>query len=99
VPDHFYVYPAYVTQAGTRATGRRVPKGVAVAEATLEEIVAAATHLGFQAAAEPDKQYPREVHTYRGRVKVAKREGVKKTEFLRKVAAELARRKAAGGPA
>jgi signal recognition particle subunit SRP19 len=97
MPDHFYVYPAYVSRESSRALGRRVPLGVAVEDATVEEIVAAATHLGFTAAAEPEKQYPREVHTYKGRVKVTKRDGVTKTEFLRRVAAELSRRRGAGG--
>lgn len=99
MPDHFYVYPAYVTRTASRALGRRVPQAVAVPDATIEEIVAAATHLGFRATPEPEKHYPREVHLYKGRVKVAKREGVTKAEFLRRVSAELSRRKAAGGAA
>ncbi|HKV90875.1 MAG TPA: signal recognition particle subunit SRP19/SEC65 family protein [Thermoplasmata archaeon] len=97
MPDHFFVYPAYVSQGATRALGRRVPKSIAVPEVSIDDLVVAATHLGFTAAAEPDKQYPREVHTYAGRVRVTKKKGVSKTEFLRQVATELARRRSAEG--
>ena len=96
MPDHFFVYPTYVKQGVTRALGRRVPTKLAVADATLGEIAAAATKLGFVATAEPEKQYPREVSTYAGRLKVVKKPGVSKAEFLRRLAAELVRSRAAG---
>lgn len=95
MPDHFFVYPSYVSRGSTRALGRRVPQNLAVPAATLEEIVEVAKKLGFRATAEPDKQYPRAVHAYAGRVKVAKKAGVPKTAFLRQLADELSRRQAA----
>lgn len=94
MPDHFFVYPSYVDQGITRALGRRVPQPLSVADATLPEIVEVATKLGFQATAEPDKQYPRQVHQYAGRVRIVKEAGVSKTEFLRRLATELTRRRA-----
>jgi signal recognition particle subunit SRP19 len=95
MPDHFYVYPAYLTSSSSRALGRRVPKGAAVPEATIEEIVRAAQSLGFTAVAEPAKQFPRQFYTYAGRVKVTKKPAVTKSLFLRQLAAELHRLAAA----
>jgi signal recognition particle subunit SRP19 len=96
MPDHFYVYPAYLKRGGSRSVGRRVPAKIAVADAPIEEIVRAAEALGFRAEAQPDKQYPRAFFAYQGRVKVTKRAGVAKTAFLKQLAAELQRRAAAG---
>ncbi|MCI4333655.1 MAG: signal recognition particle subunit SRP19/SEC65 family protein [Thermoplasmata archaeon] len=95
MPDHFFVYPAYVSRGSTRALGRRVPQTLAVSDATVEEIVEVARKLGFTASAEPDKQYPRAVHAYSGRVRIAKKPGVAKTAFLHQLADELSRRHAA----
>lgn len=94
--DHFYVYPAYLTAASSRALGRRVPKVAAVAEVSLEAIVRAADALGFQAVAEPDKQYPRQSYTYAGRVKVTKKKSAGKAAFLRQLSAELKRQATSG---
>ncbi len=91
MPDHFYVYPAYLARGLSRSDGRRLPAGDAVLDATLEEIVAAAKRLGFRAEAEPEKHYPRRVYAFEGRVKVTKKTGTTKTTFLRAVAAELRR--------
>ena len=92
MPDHFYVYPAYLARDSSRALGRRVPSAIAPREVTLEEIVAAAKALGFTASAEPEKQYPRQFFTYAGRVKVTKRKGMSKAQFLHRLAEELHRR-------
>jgi signal recognition particle subunit SEC65 len=94
--DHFYVYPAYLVAGGSRALGRRVPKGIAPREVTLEALVAAARTLGHTAVAEPTKNYPRAAHLYQGRIKVTKRKGVGKAGFLRALAEEL-RRSGTGG--
>jgi signal recognition particle subunit SEC65 len=93
MPDHFYVYPAYLGRGLTRRAGRRLPEAESVADATSEEIVAAAKRLGFKAEAEPTKQYPRRFFAYEGRVKVMKRDGTTKSAFLRAVAAELRRQR------
>jgi len=97
MPDHFFVYPSYLNRTTTRALGRRVPQSVAVAEMTLEEIVEVAKGLGFVAVAEPEKQYPRQFFQLSGRVRVTKKAGTPKTQFLRSLSAELARRHAAEG--
>jgi signal recognition particle subunit SRP19 len=96
MPDHFYIYPAYVDRESTRAEGRRVPADVAVADVAVDQIVEAAKALGFTATAEPEHQYPRQDYRFAGRVRVAKQPGVSKTEFLRRLSAELARRQARG---
>jgi signal recognition particle subunit SEC65 len=96
MPDHYYVYPAYLTKGAPRSLGRRIAAEAAVAEVTLEEIVAACRQLGLTASAEPDKHYPRQYHRWAGRVKVTKKVGVPKTRMLREIASMLHRQK---GPA
>jgi len=90
MPEHFYVYPAYVEKV-SRAAGRRVPAPDGLADVTAEEIVEAAKRLGAKAELEADKQYPRRFFTYGGRVKVSKRAGTTKAAFLRALAQELRR--------
>ncbi len=95
MPDHFYVYPEYVDRSIPRADGRRVPAEGAPSSVTLEEIVAAASALGFKATAEAEKHYPPRAHAFAGRVKVAKRAGTPKTKFLADLAREITRRRPA----
>jgi signal recognition particle subunit SEC65 len=89
MPDHIYVYPAYLSKDGSRADGRRVPSSHAPPTATVEQILAAAKSLGFQAQPEPERGYPRLGSTEPGRVKVTKRAGVTKTKLLRLLADEI----------
>lgn len=89
MPDHVYVYPAYLTKDVSRADGRRVPAAHAPPGATVEQIVAAARALGFAAQAEPERGYPRQGPGEAGRVKVTKRSGVSKTQLLRLLAEEI----------
>jgi len=89
MPDHIYVYPAYLTKDGSRSDGRRVPAARAPAAATVEQILAAAKSLGFQAEAQPERGYPRQGSAEGGRVKVTKRTGVSKTKLLRLLADEI----------
>ena len=89
MPDHIYVYPAYLTKEGSRADGRRVPSAHAPPTATVEQIIAAAKSLGFKAEAQPDRGYPRQGSTEGGRVKVTKRTGITKTKLLRMLADEI----------
>ena len=96
MPDHFYVYPSYLARGVSRSDGRRVPTDQAVADVTSEEIVQAAKRLGYKAEVEAERQYPRRVEAYAGRVKVIKRAGVPKAKFLRLLAGELARQRPAG---
>jgi len=97
MPDHFYVYPAYLARGRSRSKGRRIPEGESMLEVTAEEIVQAARRLGCRAEVEADKQFPRDVETYRGRVKVTKPGGFTKARFLRAVAVELAKHRPPGG--
>jgi signal recognition particle subunit SEC65 len=89
MPDHIYVYPAYLTKAVSRADGRRVPAAHAPASCTVDQILAAAKSLGFKAQAEPERGYPRQGPGEPGRVKVTKRSGVSKTQLLRLLADEI----------
>jgi signal recognition particle subunit SEC65 len=95
MPDHFYVYPAYLEGGTPRSSGRRVPAEGAPTEVTIEEIVEAATTLGAKATAEPEKQYPPQYHRYAGRVKIVKRAGTSKAAFLKQLAREIGRRRGA----
>jgi signal recognition particle subunit SRP19 len=96
MPDHFYVYPAYLGRDLSRRDGRRLPESDALTEVTTEEIVEAARRLGFKAEVEADKQYPRRFFTYSGRVKVAKHAGTTKNAFLKAVAADVRKHRPAG---
>jgi signal recognition particle subunit SRP19 len=89
MPEYFYVYPAYLAKNSSRSLGRRVPAAEAPADVSVEAILDAARTLGYKAEGEPGKQYPRQFHTYAGRVKVMKKPGVSKARFLRDVAREL----------
>ena len=91
MPDHFYVYPAYLGRGLSRTGGRRVPESVTVPDLTAEEIVEAAKRLGFHAEVETGKEYPRRSYDYAGRVKVTKKGTTTKGRFLRQLAAELQR--------
>ncbi|HXW67782.1 MAG TPA: signal recognition particle subunit SRP19/SEC65 family protein [Thermoplasmata archaeon] len=95
MPDHFYVYPAYLGRGLSRRAGRRLPESEAVADATAEEIAQAAQRLGYRAELESAKQYPRRFFAYEGRVKVTKRAGTTKTTLLRALAAEVRRHRPA----
>ncbi|MCI4339614.1 MAG: signal recognition particle subunit SRP19/SEC65 family protein [Thermoplasmata archaeon] len=96
MPDHFYVYPAYLGRGLSRSDGRRLPEAETVPDLTAEEILEAAKRLGFKAEVESGKQYPRQFFTYAGRVKVTKRSGTTKTAFLRALAAEVRKHRPAG---
>jgi len=98
MPDHFYVYPAYLGRGLSRKGGRRVPASAAVPELTVDEIVAAAKRLGYRAEAEGDKQYPRRSFDYAGRVKVMKKGTSTKARFLKALSAELLKHRASGPP-
>jgi signal recognition particle subunit SRP19 len=97
MPDHFYVYPAYLGKGGSRSDGRRVPAALALPELTGEEIVAAARELGYTAEVEAEKHYPRAAAQYAGRVKVTKGGAQTKAAFLRALATEIQRRRGGGG--
>ena len=95
MPDHFYIYPAYLGRGLSRKNGRRVPQAATLPDLTTDEIVAAAKRLGFRAEAEAEKQYPRRFYEYSGRVKVTKKGSTTKAHFLKELAADLAQHRAA----
>jgi len=97
MPEHFYVYPAYLDRKLSRADGRRVPEAAGTPDVTVEEIAAAAKRLGWKAEAEPAKQYPRRFFSYAGRVKVTKRAGSPKAKSLRTLADEVRKLRAQSG--
>ena len=97
MPDHFYVYPAYLDRKLSRADGRRVPEAEGTADVTAEELVEAAKRLGVKAELETGKQYPRRDFAFAGRVKVAKRGGRAKAAFLRSLAVEVQKVRAQAG--
>lgn len=97
MPDHFYVYPAYLDRAISRAEGRRVPAADGLPDVTVEEIVQAAKRLGWKAEAEAAKQYPRRFFSYAGRAKLAKRAGTPKAAALRALAGEIRRLRTQAG--
>lgn len=94
MPDHFFVYPAYLQKGLSRADGRRVPADDALIDLTTEEIVEASRKLGAKATAEGDKHYPRRFFDYGGRVKVTKAPGRSKASFLKALATEIRRARA-----
>ncbi len=96
MPDHFYVYPTYLSRGRSREAGRRVPVGLTLPDLTAEEILTAAQQLGYKATLEADKHYPRAASLFQGRIKVMKRGSTTKTAFLRALATELQRRRPAG---
>lgn len=101
MPDHFYVYPSYLKRSVPRSEGRRVPASLAVpGELTAEGMGEVAQALGFSVEVEK-KHYPKESWRAEGRLKVKKRKGVSKAQFLVKLAEELRERaqKAQAAPA
>ena len=98
MPEHYYVYPAYLEKL-PRSEGRRVRAEDGLVDVKVEEIADAARRLGAKAELESDKQYPRRCFTYAGRVKVTKRAGTSKARFLQSLAREIKRQRAQGGRA
>ncbi|PSP89668.1 signal recognition particle protein Srp19 [Halobacteriales archaeon QS_4_69_34] len=83
------IWPAYLDAGLTRSEGRRVPRSMAVPEPTVEEIARAAGQVGYDAAVERGKTYPREFDA-RGYVRVENADGAGKSDLLQAVAAYVA---------
>lgn len=64
------LWPEYFDSARTRAQGRKVPKGLAIPEPTLEALTLALKRQGLQFKLEPEKAYPGDWYAKRGRVLV-----------------------------
>jgi signal recognition particle subunit SEC65 len=99
MPDHFYVYPSYLKRSVPRSEGRRVPASEAVGgDLTAEAMADAGRALGFKVEVEP-KHYPKEAWRAEGRIKVLKKKGVTKGQFMVRLAHELNRRGTSTPPA
>lgn len=77
------IYPEYFMARNTKAEGRRVPKKLARATITVEDIERAVKSLGMNPVVEKDKSYPRFWFKNRGRVLVSST--MAKTELLKKI--------------
>ena len=85
--DHLILWPSYFDSTRSRASGRRVPKSLAVQNPTSEEILAAVKAIGLKATLHPDKSYPAFWWEHGGCVSVEK--SLAKTELISKVAPRL----------
>ena len=85
--DHIILWPSYFDATKSRATGRRVPKSLAVQNPTSQEVLEAVKAIGLEATLLPDKAYPRNWWDREGCVSVEK--SLKKTELIEKVAPKL----------
>ncbi|WP_254274050.1 signal recognition particle subunit SRP19 [Haloarcula marina] len=82
------IWPAAFDADCSRSEGRRVSRGLAVEEPTVDEIAKAVQQVGYDAVIEREKTYPREYET-RGRVLVKNADDATKTDLLGAVAAYL----------
>jgi signal recognition particle subunit SRP19 len=80
------IWPAYLDAGLSRSEGRRVPQTVAVPEPTVDEIARAAGQVGYDAAIEREKTYPRE-YAPRGRVLIQDADDDGKSDLLQAIAA------------
>jgi signal recognition particle subunit SRP19 len=80
------IWPAYLDAGLSRSEGRRVPRSVAVPEPTVDEIARAAGQVGYDAAIEREKTYPREYEP-RGRVLIMDADDDGKSDLLQAIAA------------
>jgi signal recognition particle subunit SRP19 len=87
--DHIILWPAYFDSRKTRATGRRIPKAMAVQEPTSQELAEAVKSLGLEARIIPEKSYPSCWWEHSGCVSVQK--AMKKADLISKVAPRLKR--------
>ncbi|MCU4925174.1 signal recognition particle subunit SRP19/SEC65 family protein [Halobacteria archaeon AArc-dxtr1] len=84
------IWPAYLDAECSRADGRRVPTDLAVEEPTVDEIAKAVQQIGYDAAIERDKSYPRTPWEEAGRVVVRGAEDSTKNDLVQAVAAYVA---------
>lgn len=82
------IWPAAFDAECSRSEGRRVPRGLAITDPTVDEIAKAVQQVGYDAVIERDKTYPRE-YEERGRVVVKDADDATKTDLLGAVAAYM----------
>ena len=86
--SNIILWPTYFDLKRSRDEGRRVPRSLGVDNPNVEDIYKAVKKLGHKAKMETDKSHPGTPTGYEGRVLVDKT-GIKKTELIAQVAAEL----------
>jgi signal recognition particle subunit SRP19 len=82
------IWPAYFDADRSRNDGRRVPRGLAIEDPTVDEIAQAVQQVGYDVVIERDKSYPREYET-RGRVLVKDADDATKSDLLGATAAYI----------
>lgn len=83
------LWPEYFDAKRTRADGRKVRKGMAVSDPSIELISKALQRLGLEHKLEAEKSYPSNWHGHKGRVLVEKT--MRKSELLAKVGQEISK--------
>ncbi|GIQ88506.1 signal recognition particle, SRP19 subunit, partial [Kipferlia bialata] len=85
------VYPRYINKNASRSDGRRLGKGICVADPTVAEIKKTLDTMKLKCETEPEARYSRGViHQHdMGRVKVELAEGMTKVELLREIGTRL----------
>ena len=81
------IYPAYLDSELSRGQGRRVPKGMAVPEPTVDEIANAIQQVGYDTIIERSQSYSREPWRERGRVIVKDADDSAKNDLVQATAA------------
>lgn len=82
------IWPVAFDADRSRSEGRRVALDLAVPDPTVDEIAKAVQQVGYDAAIEREKRYPREYET-RGRVIVRGADDATKTDLLGAVGAYI----------
>ena len=79
------IYPDFINKKKSQAAGRLLSKELCVENPTATEIYQCCLQLGFQTVLEPDRCYPRDPYSAKGRVRVLIKDSTKayvpKSEF------------------
>lgn len=81
-------WPQYFDAKRSRSNGRRLPRKFALDKFNLEEIVKAATNLGYHAEIERSYKYPKSWWEEPGRV-IINAKGKKKSKVMLEIAKEI----------
>ena len=85
--DTITVWPIYFDSERSRSGGRMVSGQEAIANPTLDDIIAAATKAGYKPEIEREKKHPKDWYDRSGRLLIKKREA--KSLVLKKIARGL----------
>ena len=81
-------WPQYFDAKRSRSNGRRLPRKFTIDKVNLEEIVKAATNLGYHAEIERSYKYPKSWWEEPGRV-IINAKGKKKSKIMLEIAKEI----------